>query len=206
MIELNVLNQEYYLRTREILWYREMKKAISLILDEKKTAEDIRELSNKENIFNASSTSRARDMQRTIIRRIAAVNQEYLVFFLKQTVEVQEQMSIIMVMLTDHAFLDFMNLVYREKLIKGDLILHDGDIMGFFHGLQEKNERTAKWTDASIKKVRDNYKSMLKEAGMLSDAGANRKIIKPIINKEMKDFLDVQGLDRIYRILAGERE
>lgn len=206
MIELNVLNQEYYLRTREILWYREMKKAISLILDEKKTAEDIRELSNKENIFNASSASRARDMQRTIIRRIAAVNQEYLVFFLKQTVEVQEQMSIIMVMLTDHAFLDFMNLVYREKLIKGDLILHDGDIMGFFHGLQEKNERTAKWTDASIKKVRDNYKSMLKEAGMLSDAGANRKIIKPIINKEMKDFLDVQGLDRIYRILAGERE
>jgi hypothetical protein len=206
VIELNVLNQEYYLRTREILWYREMKKAISLILDEKKTAEDIRELSNKENIFNASSASRARDMQRTIIRRIAAVNQEYLVFFLKQTVEVQEQMSIIMVMLTDHAFLDFMNLVYREKLIKGDLILHDGDIMGFFHGLQEKNERTAKWTDASIKKVRDNYKSMLKEAGMLSDAGANRKIIKPIINKEMKDFLDVQGLDRIYRILAGERE
>lgn len=206
MIGLDVLNQEYYLRTREILWYREMKKSIFLFVDEAKTAEDIRELSQTENIFNASSASRARDMQRAIVRRISAVNKEYLVFFLKQTAEVQELLTVIMVMLTDHTFLDFMNLIFREKLIKGDLILHDGDIMGFFHGLQEKNERTAKWTDAGIKKVRDNYKSMLKEAGMLSDTGTDRRIIKPIISRETKDFLEAQGLDRIYRILAGERE
>ena len=99
-----------------------------------------------------------------------------------------------------------MDTVYREKLIQHDDILWDSDIMGFFHRLQEKDENAGKWTDAGIKKARDNYKSMLKEAGMLSESGTERKIIRPILDKEMEDFLQSEGLTRIYKILAGERE
>ena len=78
--------------------------------------------------------------------------------------------------------------------------------MGLFHRIQEKDESAAKWTDASLRNVRDNYKSMLKEAGMLSESGTERKIIRPIPDKEMEDFLQSEGLTRIYKILAGERE
>lgn len=99
-----------------------------------------------------------------------------------------------------------MDTVYREKLIQHDDILRDSDIMGFFHRLQEKDESAAKWTDAGIKKAIDNYKSMLKEAGMLSESGVERKIIRPILDKEMEDFLRSEGLARVYKILAGERE
>ena len=78
--------------------------------------------------------------------------------------------------------------------------------MGFFHRIQEKEESAAKWTDASLRKVRDNYKSMLKEAGLLSESGTLRKIIRPILDKEMEEFLQSEGLARIFKILAGERE
>ena len=109
-------------------------------------------------------------------------------------------------LLANGALGDSDTLDIRKKLIQHDNILRDSDIMGFFHRLQEKDENAAKWTDAGIKKARDNYKSMLKEAGMLSESGTERKIIRPILDKEMEDFLQSEGLTRIYKILAGERE
>ena len=84
--------------------------------------------------------------------------------------------------------------------------MRDSDILGFFHRLQEKDDRAARWTDAAIRNTRDNYKSMLREAGMLSESGTERKILRPILDQEMQEFLSSEGLDRIRKILAGARE
>ena len=206
MITVSVLNQRYPCRTRDRLWYREIKTAIDKILAGDLTTADIGKASLDENIFNASSTSRSKEIAQAVTRRINAVDSAYLSFFVGRNTESQQLLCIVMVMLTDHSFLEFMDTVYREKLIQYDDILRDSDIMGFFHRLQEKDENAAKWTDAGIKKARDNYKSMLKEAGMLSESGTERKIIRPILDKEMEDFLQSEGMARIYKILAGERE
>lgn len=206
MIQWKVLEQNYPCRTRDRLWYREIKKAISLMVKDHKTLEEIRILSQKSNIFNASSASRAKELQAVVGRRISAVDDSFLTFFQKSNTETQLQLCIVMVMLTDRSFLEFMDSVFREKLIKNDLILKDSDLIGFFHNLQDKDERASKWTDAGIKKTRDNYKSMLKEAGMLSESGIERQIIRPLISPEAEDFLKEEGLERICKILTGERE
>lgn len=203
---MSVLNQRYPCRTRDRLWYREIKTATDKILVGNLTIADIGKASLDDNIFNASSVSRAKEIAQAVSRRINAVDSAYLFFFATRNTENQQLLCIVMVMLTDHSFFEFMDTVYREKLIQHDDILRDSDIIGFFHRLQEKDERAAKWTDAGIKKARDNYKSMLKEAGMLSESGVERKIIRPILDKEMEDFLRSEGLARVYKILAGERE
>ena len=206
MIKMQVQDQRYYCRTKDLLWYSETKTAIEKILSGELTAADIRKESLEKNIFNASSSSRGKEIAQAVTRRINAVDKEYLSFFAGRNTEGQQQLCIVMVMLTDHSFLEFMDSVYREKLIRQDFILRDSEILGFFHDLQEKDEKGAKWTDAGIKKARDNYKSMLKEAGMLSESGTERKIIRPILDKETEDFLQTEGLSRIYKILTGERE
>lgn len=206
MITMSVLNQRYPCRTRDRLWYREIKTATDKILVGNLTIAEIGKASLDDNIFNASSMSRAKEIAQVVSRRINAVDSAYLFFFATRNTENQQLLCIVMVMLTDHSFLEFMDTVYREKLIQHDDILRDSDIMGFFHRLQEKDESAAKWTDAGIKKAIDNYKSMLKEAGMLSESGTERKIIRPILDKEMEDFLRSEGLARVYKILAGERE
>jgi len=206
MIKMQVQDQRYYCRTKDLLWYSETKTAIEKILSGELTAADIRKESLEKNIFNASSSSRGKEIAQAVTRRINAVDKEYLSFFAGRNTEGQQQLCIVMVMLTDHSFLEFMDSVYREKLIRQDFILRDSEILGFFHDLQEKDEKAAKWTDAGIKKARDNYKSMLKEAGMLSESGTERKIIRPILDKETEDFLQTEGLSRIYKILTGERE
>jgi len=206
MINMSAQNQRYYCRTKDLLWYRETKIAVEKVLHGDMTTADIRRESLDKNIFNASSTSRSKEIAQAVTRRVNAVDSAYLSFFATRNTENQQLLCIVMVMLTDHTFLEFMDSVYREKLIPQDIILRDSDIMGLFHRIQEKDESAAKWTDASLRKVRDNYKSMLKEAGMLSESGTERKIIRPILDKEMEDFLQSEGLTRIYKILAGERE
>ena len=206
MINMSAQNQRYYCRTKDLLWYRETKIAVEKVLHGDMTTADIRRESLDKNIFNASSTSRSKEIAQAVTRRVNAVDSVYLSFFDTRNTENQQLLCIVMVMLTDHTFLEFMDSVYREKLIQQDNILRDSDIMGLFHRIQEKDESAAKWSDASLRKVRDNYKSMLKEAGMLSESGTERKIIRPILDKEMEDFLQSEGLTRIYKILAGERE
>ena len=206
MINMSAQNQRYYCRTKDLLWYRETKIAVEKVLHGDMTTADIRRESLDKNIFNASSTSRSKEIAQAVTRRVNAVDSAYLSFFVGRNTESQQLLCIVMVMLTDHTFLEFMDSVYREKLIQQDNILRDSDIMGLFHRIQEKDESAAKWSDASLRKVRDNYKSMLKEAGMLSESGTERKIIRPILDKEMEDFLQSEGLIRIYKILAGERE
>ena len=206
MINMSAQNQRYYCRTKDLLWYCETKIAVEKVLQGDMTTADIRRESLDKNIFNASSASRSKEIAQAVTRRVNAVDSVYLSFFAARNTDNQQLLCIVMVMLTDHTFLEFMDSVYREKLIQQDNILRDSDIMGLFHRIQEKDESAAKWTDASLRKVRDNYKSMLKEAGMLSESGTERKIIRPILDKEMEDFLQSEGLIRIYKILAGERE
>ena len=206
MINMSAQNQRYYCRTKDLLWYRETKIAVEKVLHGDMTTADIRRESLDKNIFNASSASRSKEIAQAVTRRVNAVDSVYLSFFAARNTDNQQLLCIVMVMLTDHTFLEFMDSVYREKLIQQDNILRDSDIMGLFHRIQEKDESAVKWTDASLRKVRDNYKSMLKEAGMLSESGTERKIIRPILDKEMEDFLQSEGLTRICKILAGERE
>lgn len=130
---------------------------------------------------------------------------DFLRFFAVQNADVQKILCIVMVMLTDRTFLEFMDFIFREKLIGGDIDLYDSDILGYLHSVQEKEEYAARWTDVSIKKVRDNYKALLKEAGMLSESGTKRNIRKPIVSQELREFLVQEGLERIGKILTGER-
>ncbi len=205
MIEMKILQERYSCRTKDLFWYKEMRLAVELIVKEKKTLTDIKWLSEQTNLYNAASSSRANEIRVVIARRINSVNDNFLAFYYNQTTDVQKLLTVIMVMLTDRTFLEFMNDVYKEKLIAGETELHDSDILGYFHGLQEKDVQAGKWTDEGMKKARDNYKLILKDSGMTSNAGTVRKILKPIIPAELKDFMQREGLIQIYRILAGIR-
>lgn len=203
MIEMKVLSAPFACRTKDLLWYRETKQCIEL-LRERKSLDDIKILSENENIFNAASSSRADNIRVVTARRLKAVNEEFLSFFSAQDAMAQKQLCVVLVMLTDRTFYEFMNAIFKEKMILGVYELHDSDLVGFVHRLQESDERIAKWSDAAVIKVRDNYKYILKEAEFISKTGTTREIVRPIISDAMKTFLIDEGLLPIYKILAGE--
>ena len=132
MIEMKVLSAPFACRTKDLLWYRETKQCIEL-LREGKSLDDIKILSENENIFNAASSSRADNIRVVTARRLKAVNEEFLSFFSAQDAMAQKQLCVVLVMLTDRTFYEFMNAIFKEKMILGVYELHDSDLVGFVH-------------------------------------------------------------------------
>ena len=73
MIEMNILQERYSCRTKDLLWFKEMRLAVELIVKEKKTLSDIKRLSEQMNLYNAASSSRANEIRIVIARRINRV-------------------------------------------------------------------------------------------------------------------------------------
>ena len=206
MIEANIYDMPYVCRTKDLLWAHETRMIFSLLMNDGLSMNDIKQKIEDENTFNAASASRAKEIRQALIRRNNAVDDEFRNIFLHGSIEIQKVMCAIMIMLTDRTFYEFMDLVYREKLITGDLKLTDSDVIGFIHEIQSKDDRASKWTDAGIKKLRTQYLMILREGGLLSIGDLkNQKLLKPILSPSFTDYLDDNGLERVHRILTGER-
>ena len=205
MIEIRITDLPYYCRTKDILWFSETRTVIELLVMEGKSIEDIKELSDRENLFNAASPSRAKEIRQAIARRVSAVNEKYLRSFLQQNSSMQKILCMVMLMLTDRTFYEFMDNIYREKLITGNIVLKDSDLIGFLHEVQTKDVKAAKWTDAGMRKVRTNYKQILKDAGLLTEELNDRMLIRPILSPTVNVLLKEEGLESFRKIIVGER-
>ncbi len=204
MIKFDVINAPFRCRTKDTLRFQEMKTAIEY-LAQGKTFADLQRMSDEENLFSAASPSRAKEIFNLLKRRLSKVNQEFFLFFLSEPIEMQKLLCVATAMLEDHSFYAFMDEVYKEKLIAGDFVLYKDDLVAFIHKIQARDEKAAAWTDAGIKKLRDNFKSILREGGLISASGNDRQILRPLLDDRTKQFLDEEGLSPIKKILAGER-
>lgn len=204
MITLDIIHGSYYCRTKDILWFTETRTVVDLLSAEI-TLEEIKKQIEGDNLFNATSLSRAKEIRQAILRRLDSVNETYLRFFTSQDSKTQKFLCVIMIMLTDRTFYEFMDAIFREKLLKGDLSLKDSDILSFLHEIQSKDAQAASWTDAGMKKVRGNYKQILKDAGLTTDERSDRRILRPLLNRDTIELLNKEGLSPIRKILSGER-
>ena len=124
---------------------------------------------------------------------------------MKQLVQEQKILNMILIMLENRSMYEFMNEVFKEKLISGDLYISDAEIIGFIHDIQAKDTKAANWGDASVKKFRTCIKGYMNDSGLTVPDGKGVRIIRPIFGQPMEAFLKREGLTEVYKILAGER-
>lgn len=205
MTDLKVLSQPYSCRTDEWLYYLETRQVMQLIVNERMMPAEIKKLNKEQNIFNAVTARHSKDICNTVLRRINSTDDAFHQMFLEKDVETQKVMCIMMIMLTNHTFYDFMDHVYKEKLILNDHYLSRAEVLSFMHELQNRDERASKWIDTSIKKFVGVILSILSEAGMIAGSGKDYQIRRPILTADVIDLLKSSGLQQIYRMLSGER-
>ena len=185
-------------------WFSEFKKTIEL-LNSGMTLGEIKERNKNENIFMAPSETRSIRVFNTVSRRIRALNKDFLNLFDESDIFNQKLIALIAVMQSDSLFFDFVYEVYRENLIIGIDEISDTDIKVFFQDKRVQSERVAKWTDETIRRLGDSYKTILMEAGVLERATNKRKIIKPIMDRNLEEKLKECGMDLTLRALTGRR-
>ena len=183
-------------------WFAEFRKVLEL-LSSGKTLPEIKQMNVQGNIFSAPTQARAIQIFNTVSTRVKGLDSSFYAVFAKSDISTQKFIALIAVMQTDSLFFDFVYEVYREKLILGIDELADSDVGIFFKNKQLQSEKVAKWTDYTLKRLGTCYKTMLMESGLIDQGTGTRKILKPILDKDLEECLKVNGMETTLRALTG---
>jgi hypothetical protein len=185
-------------------WFMEFRKVVSLRV-EGKNWDEIKQLNENENIFGAPTPLRANQIWNTVSGRVKGLDESFYPVFQSCDVAAQKLFALVAVMAYDTLFAEFIYEVVREKMIIGTRELSDSDIRIFFKNKQEQDDKVAKWTEATTKRLGACYKTMLFEAGMTDKAKDTRKILKPILDPVMERWLLDHDMEYCVKALTGVR-
>ena len=183
-------------------WFPEFRKVVQL-LDAGNSFDTIRRQSLEENIFCAPTQRRADQICRTVLARARALDSSFYPVFLSGDLSTQKLFDLAAVMACDTLFFDFIYEVIREKLIIGSNELEPKDMRIFFRDKQTQDARLAGWTDYTCKRLGSCYRTMLYEAGLTDKAKETRKIYKPILETELRQWLESHGMGLIVKAWTG---
>ena len=168
------------------------------------TDKEIREKSNKENIFQARSEQYKIKIATTVISRLNTLDEYLIDKIANSDIEKAKQIAIYSIMKTDRFFFVFMNEIYKDKIILRDYKINNTEINIFIQRKQEQIPEIAKWTESTIKKLKSQYISMLSEAGFINRKKDYIEIIKPVIDIQIQKHLIEIG-DKVYlNAMIGE--
>ena len=185
-------------------WFMEFKKVVRL-LTEGKSYQEIKEVVENENLFAAATPARARQIYSTVTARIKSLDDSFYPIFLKGDLSTQKLFALTAALTHDRLFFDFVYDVIREKIIIGSNEYADRNIRIFFQNKQLQDEKVAKWTDETLNRLGRSYKTMLYEAGVTDKANGTRKILRPILDREMEQWLMAHHMELILKALTGVR-
>lgn len=185
-------------------WFMEFRKVVQL-LSEGMTIEEIKTMNLAENIFGAPTVMRATQIFNTVSARVKMLDESFYPVFVTSEVSTQKLFNLAAVMAYDTLFGEFVYEVIREKMIIGSDEFTESDIRVFFKNKQLQDEKVATWTDATLTRLGRCYKTLLFEAGMTDKGKETRKILKPILDPVMQNWLMDHGMEYIVKAMTGVR-
>lgn len=187
-------------------WFMEFRKVVQL-MNNGMTLKDIETKNKEENIFGAPTDARAKQIFGKVKKRIQALDPSFVPIFINSDAPTQKMFCLAATLADDTLFFDFMFEVVREKMIIGSNELSDADYRIFFKNKAEQNEKVAGFYDNTLTRLGLSYKTHLFEAGLLDDnQGAEvRKILKPVLDPMLRNWLLDYGYEPIEKALEGIR-
>lgn len=181
--------------------FSELKKAAALAL-QGFDQEKIKEIAVRDNIFQATSEDRKKELTRMVLKRMQALDEYLLVQLAQGGAATGKLIVLYAIMKTDRLFFEFMNEVFKEKLIIRDYTLADQDFHHFFARKKEQSQRVAAWREYTFYKVRQVYIRALFEAGLVKNT-KTREIVRPLLDQSLIDHWLDRGDGPIINILRG---
>ncbi|KGM93219.1 DUF1819 family protein [Clostridium botulinum] len=185
--------------------YKETKKSASLI-KQGVSLDEIKVKSLQENIFQLESEMRKKEVASIIVARLKELDKFIIDKISEGNIETSKILVLYSIIKNDRLFFEFMNEVYKEKLLLRDLFIRDKDFNIFFQSKKEQSEKVASWTEVTLKKLKQVYIRILFECGLIENQKGDRKIKTPILEREVKEHLYKIG-DKIYiNAIIGDSE
>lgn len=179
----------------------ELKKAAALALQGFSQAE-IKEIVVRDNLFQVNTDDRKKELARMVLKRMQALDQYLLQQLVNGSAATGKLIVLYAIMKTDRLFFEFMNEVFKEKLIIRDYTLADKDFHNFFAGKKEQSQQLAAWREYTVNKIKQVYIRVLFEAGLIKDK-KSREIVIPLLDQSLIDNWLSRGDGMIVNILRG---
>lgn len=168
--------------------YKETKKAISLI-NKGLDVDGIKGKSLEDNIFQLESEARKKEVASIITSRIKGLDPYILDKIENSNIETSKILVLYAIAKTDRLFFEFLNEVYKEKIVLKDFYIRDKDFSVFFQSKKEQSEKVDSWSEYTFKKLKQVYIRILFESGLIGNQKGDREIVVPIIDSDVKEYL-----------------
>ena len=185
-----------------LLWHVETKETARLL--QKNSFEEIRKMVLEDNIFQQKSRERAQSEYSCIKKRLQSLPDELIKKLIKADVQTSKIITFIACMTTDRLLFELMFEVYRNKVHFGEEYISDADLNIFMNNKRDQSEKFAGFTDATVKKLKQNYSKYMLEAGFITGKSSDIKIAHPYIDPEVRDILFRNQMEKYYYALTGE--
>jgi len=187
----------------KLFWLLETRKTAELLIQEK-SINEIKLLAINENIYQVQSDDRASRIAGVTIKRLQGLSHDLVEQIVNGDVATAKLIILISIMKTDRLFFQFMHEVYRTAIIVGDQAITDQALNTFFEEKITQSERVAKWSESTIKRLKQCYIGILYEAGVVMKNEKHRNIMPPHINYKLKKQLEDDGLTPYLNAVTGE--
>jgi len=183
--------------------YVEMKKAGRLVL-QGYDKQQIRDKSLNDNIFQVNTTARKSEIASAVTKRLSVLDTYLIEKLVSSDIQTSKVIVIYSIMKTDRLFFEFMNEVYKDKIMFGDKLILDKDFNMFFDRKKEQSPDVSLWADYTFYKLKQVISRTLNESGLCKREGKKMKIVEPIVESSVTEHIKEIG-DKLYiNILLGK--
>ena len=185
-------------------WFNEFRQTVKL-LNDGRSPEAIKTLVLDDNLYSTSSVARAKQTFNTVTARINALDSSFYKIFTYADLQTQKMFALVAAMAYDTLLFEIVYELIRDKMILDSNEISEKEFVRFIEIKQSQDHRAASWTEETCKRLAGTYKSILYEAGLLDSNKGDRKIIKPIIDVELSNWLNTHGMEIYIKALTGVR-
>jgi len=139
-----------------LFWLSETRKTAELLINGKNKNE-IKELAVKENIYQVKTKERAIRIFGINIKRLQSLPGDLVGQVATGDIGTVKLLILISIMKTDLLFFEFVHEVHRQAIILGENTITDRAINTFFDVKKAQSEVVRRWTERSIKKIKQCY-------------------------------------------------
>ena len=168
------------------------------------TDKEIREKSKNENIFQSRSEHQRIKTASTVNKRLNMLDEQLINKLINGDSTTIKQIIIYSIMKSDRFFFEFMDEVYKDKIILREFKIKDSDINIFIKRKQEQIPQIAQWTESTLKKLKAQYLTMLQEANFIKRINGVIEIIPPVIDPSLYNHLLEIGDEAYLKAMIGE--
>ncbi|ANY65665.1 hypothetical protein BBD42_03705 [Paenibacillus sp. BIHB 4019] len=161
----------------------------AILLCEKRTAEDIVEMSLQKNIYQLEKEKRRRDVPLRMLKRLSTISMPLIKVVADGNEEDAKFIAFLSLMKADRLLFEYMREVYADRYHHSQGELADKDFINFIERKAQNNDSVAKWTSTNLVRIKNTYKNVLCEAGLAKRNGNTLLILKPICEPQLRVLL-----------------